>query len=54
MALTGGSSLPTMSRPGSSTWEPIWILAISRGGPEAVLRTLPDCAIVPAGQLPQR
>ena len=24
------------------------------GGPEAFLRSLPDCTIVPAGELPQR
>jgi oxalate decarboxylase/phosphoglucose isomerase-like protein (cupin superfamily) len=39
----------------NTTWEPLRILAIySPGGPEAVLRGLPDCVIVPAGQLPQR
>lgn len=36
-------------------WEPMRILAIySPGGPEAFLRGLPDCTIVPAGELPKR
>ncbi len=36
-------------------WEPLRILAIySPGGPEAILRGLPDCVIVPPGQLPVR
>ena len=39
----------------NTTWEPLRILAIyTPGGPEAVLRSLPDCVIVPAGQLPKR
>jgi oxalate decarboxylase/phosphoglucose isomerase-like protein (cupin superfamily) len=39
----------------NTTWEPLRILAIySPGGPEAFLRSLPDCTVVPAGQLPQR
>ena len=39
----------------NTTWEPLRILAIySPGGPEAFLRSLPDCTIVPAGDLPQR
>lgn len=39
----------------NTTWEPLRILAIySPGGPEAFLRSLPDCAIVPAGELPPR
>ena len=39
----------------NTTWEPLRILAIySPGGPEAFLRSLPDCTIVPAGELPQR
>jgi oxalate decarboxylase/phosphoglucose isomerase-like protein (cupin superfamily) len=37
----------------NTTWEPLRILAIySPGGPEAFLRSLPDCTIVPAGELP--
>jgi oxalate decarboxylase/phosphoglucose isomerase-like protein (cupin superfamily) len=37
----------------NTTWEPLRILAIySPGGPEAFLRSLPECTIVPAGQLP--
>ena len=37
----------------NTTWEPLRILAIySPGGPEAFLRGLPDCTIVPAGELP--
>jgi oxalate decarboxylase/phosphoglucose isomerase-like protein (cupin superfamily) len=37
----------------NTTWEPLRILAIySPGGPEAVLRGLPDCVIIPAGELP--
>ena len=36
-------------------WEPMRILAIySPGGPEAFLRSLPDCTIVPAGEVPKR
>lgn len=36
-------------------WEPMRILAIyAPGGPEAFLRGLPDCTIVPAGELPRR
>lgn len=39
----------------NTTWEPMRILAIySPGGPEAFLRSLPDCTIVPAGALPTR
>jgi oxalate decarboxylase/phosphoglucose isomerase-like protein (cupin superfamily) len=39
----------------NTTWEPMRILAIySPGGPEAFLRSLPDCTIVPAGELPTR
>lgn len=39
----------------NTTWEPLRILAIySPGGPEAFLRSLPGCTIVPAGELPQR
>lgn len=39
----------------NTTWEPLRILAIySPGGPEAFLRSLPDCTIVPAGELPHR
>ncbi len=37
------------------TWEPMRILAIySPGGPEAFLRSLPDCTIVAPGELPTR
>jgi oxalate decarboxylase/phosphoglucose isomerase-like protein (cupin superfamily) len=39
----------------NTTWEPLRILAIySPGGPEAFLRSLPGCVIVPPGELPQR
>jgi oxalate decarboxylase/phosphoglucose isomerase-like protein (cupin superfamily) len=39
----------------NATWEPLRLLAIySPGGPEAFLRGLPDCTIVPAGQVPTR
>jgi len=39
----------------NTTWEPLRILAIyTPGGPEAFLRSLPDCTIVPAGELPAR
>ena len=39
----------------NTTWEPLRILAIySPGGPEAFLRGLPDCVIVPPGKLPVR
>jgi oxalate decarboxylase/phosphoglucose isomerase-like protein (cupin superfamily) len=39
----------------NATWEPLRILAIySPGGPEAFLRSLPDCTIVPAGEIPAR
>lgn len=39
----------------NTAWEPLRILAIyTPGGPEAFLRSLPDCTIVPAGGLPQR
>jgi oxalate decarboxylase/phosphoglucose isomerase-like protein (cupin superfamily) len=39
----------------NTTWEPLRILAIySPGGPEAFLRSLPDCTIVPAGARPAR
>ena len=34
-------------------WEPLKLIAIySPHGPEALLRAMPDCRIVPAGQLP--
>lgn len=34
-------------------WEPLKLLAIySPHGPEALLRAMPDCRIVPAGQIP--
>jgi oxalate decarboxylase/phosphoglucose isomerase-like protein (cupin superfamily) len=36
-------------------WEPMRLLAVySPGGPEAVLRTLPDCVLLPPGELPTR
>jgi len=36
-------------------WEPMRILAVySPPGPEAILRTSPDCRIVPAGEIPRR
>jgi oxalate decarboxylase/phosphoglucose isomerase-like protein (cupin superfamily) len=36
-------------------WEPLKMIAIySPPGPEAILRQLPDCKIVPAGDLPNR
>ena len=39
----------------NTTWEPLRILAIySPGGPEALLRSLPECTIVPAGEMPPR
>ena len=39
----------------NTTWEPMRILAVyTPGGPEAFLRSLPDCRIVPAGELPTR
>ena len=39
----------------NTSWEPMRILAIyTPGGPEAFLRSLPDCTIVPAGELPTR
>lgn len=39
----------------NTSWEPLRILATySPGGPEAFLRSLPDCTIVPAGTLPMR
>jgi oxalate decarboxylase/phosphoglucose isomerase-like protein (cupin superfamily) len=39
----------------NSGWEPLKLIAIySPPGPEAFLRTLPDCKIVPAGELPSR
>ena len=34
-------------------WEPLKLIAIySPHGPEALLRAMPDCRVVPAGQLP--
>jgi oxalate decarboxylase/phosphoglucose isomerase-like protein (cupin superfamily) len=39
----------------NSGWEPLRLLAVySPGGPEAFLRSLPDCVVVPAGELPRR
>jgi oxalate decarboxylase/phosphoglucose isomerase-like protein (cupin superfamily) len=36
-------------------WEPMRLLAVySPGGPEAILRELPECRIVPAGEQPIR
>lgn len=36
-------------------WEPMRIFAVyAPGGPEAILRGLPDCRIVPAGEVPSR
>lgn len=36
----------------NTSWEPMRILAVySPGGPEAILRSLPGCMIVPAGAL---
>ena len=36
-------------------WEPLKMVAIySPPGPEAFLRTLPDCKIVPPGEIPSR
>ncbi|HLH71972.1 MAG TPA: cupin domain-containing protein [Chloroflexota bacterium] len=36
-------------------WEPMRILAVySPPGPEAFLRALPDCRIIPAGEIPRR
>jgi oxalate decarboxylase/phosphoglucose isomerase-like protein (cupin superfamily) len=35
-------------------WEPMRLLAVySPGGPEAVLRQLPDCVTLPPGELPR-
>lgn len=35
-------------------WEPLRFLAVyAPGGPEALLRELPDCRIVPAGEPPR-
>jgi oxalate decarboxylase/phosphoglucose isomerase-like protein (cupin superfamily) len=37
----------------NTTWEPLRILAVyAPGGPEAILRSMPECTIVPAGELP--
>ena len=39
----------------NTTWEPLRLLAVYvPGGPEAFLRSLPDCVIVPPGRLPVR
>jgi oxalate decarboxylase/phosphoglucose isomerase-like protein (cupin superfamily) len=36
-------------------WEPLRLLAVySPGGPEAILRQLPDCVILPPGEVPTR
>ncbi len=36
-------------------WEPMRILAVySPPGPEALLRAMPDCVVVPAGDIPRR
>lgn len=38
----------------NTSWEPLKLVAIySPHGPEAFLRALPECVIVPAGQLPE-
>ena len=37
----------------NTSWEPMRLLAVyAPGGPEAVLRQLPDCVILPVGELP--
>jgi oxalate decarboxylase/phosphoglucose isomerase-like protein (cupin superfamily) len=37
----------------NSGWEPMKLIAIySPHGPEAFLRSLPECTILPPGQLP--
>ena len=39
----------------NTTWEPLRLVVIyAPGGPEAFLRSLPDCAIVPAGEIAHR
>jgi oxalate decarboxylase/phosphoglucose isomerase-like protein (cupin superfamily) len=39
----------------NTSWEPMRILAVySPPGPEALLRAMPGCRIVPAGELPVR
>jgi oxalate decarboxylase/phosphoglucose isomerase-like protein (cupin superfamily) len=39
----------------NTTWEPLRILAVyAPPGPEAILRAMPECRIVPAGELPSR
>ncbi len=36
-------------------WEPLRILAVyAPPGPEAFLRGLPECKVVPAGEIPKR
>ena len=36
-------------------WEPMRILAVySPPGPEALLRAMPDCVVIPAGEVPRR
>ncbi len=36
-------------------WEPLKLIAVyCPPGPEAILRTLPDCRLVPPGELPMR
>lgn len=36
-------------------WEPMRLLAVySPPGPEAILRAMPDCIVVPPGELPKR
>jgi oxalate decarboxylase/phosphoglucose isomerase-like protein (cupin superfamily) len=39
----------------NTSWEPMRLLAVYvPGGPEAILRQLPDCVLLPAGELPIR
>ncbi len=36
-------------------WEPLKLVAIyAPPGPEAILRDMPECRVVPAGQIPAR
>lgn len=36
-------------------WEPMRLIAIyNPGGPEAILREMPDCVTLPAGEIPRR
>lgn len=39
----------------NTTWEPLRLLVVyAPGGPEALLRELPECTVVPPGGLPLR